>query len=155
MSEESEHPQLKFNPLILMAIAILITFLTQWVFPLPFFYPTLGSGIGAVLFIGGFVLGFPALNAMMQVKTSPNPNHAPTNLVLGGTYRLTRNPMYLGMVVSYIGLFIFSHNLWFIPFTPILVWLVTIWVIIPEEQFLEKKFGDQYVLFKSQVHRWI
>jgi protein-S-isoprenylcysteine O-methyltransferase Ste14 len=32
---------------------------------------------------------------------------------------------------------------------------MTAWVIIPEEKFLAQKFGEEYVQFKTRVHRWI
>jgi len=63
--------------------------------------------------------------------------------------------MYLGMLISYSGLFIFFQNPWFILFLPILSWLFTIWVIIPEEKYLEETFGQDYLDFKSRVRRWI
>jgi protein-S-isoprenylcysteine O-methyltransferase Ste14 len=111
--------------------------------------------VGAILFIGGFTLGFPALRGMLKAKTSPNP-HRPVNaLVREATFRFTRNPMYLGMLVSYTGLFIFFRNPWFILFLPFLVWSFTSLVIIPEEKYLEEKFGQDYLDFKSRVHRWI
>ena len=111
--------------------------------------------MGVILFIGGFSLGFPALRGMLKASTSPNPHRPTTALVRDATYRITRNPMYLGMLISYAGLFIFFQNPWFVFFLPILVWLLTIWVIIPEERYLEQKFGAEYLDFKGRVRRWI
>jgi protein-S-isoprenylcysteine O-methyltransferase Ste14 len=97
----------------------------------------------------------PAFRGMLKSSTSPNP-HRPTNaLVRDATYRFTRNPMYLGMLISYAGLFIFFQNAWFILFLPILIWLFNAWIIIPEEKYLEEKFGHDYLDFKSRVRRWI
>jgi protein-S-isoprenylcysteine O-methyltransferase Ste14 len=127
----------------------------QWFLPLPFF-PRLPSRIlGAILFLGGFALGFPALRSMLKASTSPNPHHPTRALTLEGTYRITRNPMYLGMLISYSGLFIFFQNLWFLLFLPILIWFFTAWVIIPEEKYLEGKFGKEYLDFKARVRRWV
>jgi protein-S-isoprenylcysteine O-methyltransferase Ste14 len=155
MNEKVNHPQLVFNPLLLLAIAIVITALLQWLFPMRVIPLALARLIGMILFFGGLALGFPALLGMIRAKTSPNPNHAPTALVLSGIYRYTRNPMYLGMLISYSGLFIFVQSLWWLLFIPFLAWLTTIWVIIPEEIFLAQKFGEEYLQFKTRVHRWI
>ena len=155
MNSKTDHPKLTVDAPVLLAIAILLTIMLQRLLPLPFF-PTLPSRmIGASLFISGFFLGFPALRGMLRVHTSPNPHRATTQLVFDGSYRITRNPMYLGMLISYSGLSIFFQNPWFLLFLPILIWLFTAWVIIPEEKYLEEKFGNEYMDFKAHVHRWI
>ena len=156
MNPKTDHPQIKVDAPVLLAIAIVITIVLQRLVTLPFFLPVLPSRIlGAILVLLGLSLGFPAFRGMLKARTSPNP-HRPTNaLVFEGTYRLTRNPMYLSMLVIYAGISIFFQNPWFILFLPILGWLFTAWVIIPEEQYLERKFGAEYLDFKSRVHRWI
>lgn len=155
MNQKFDHPLLVVNPLLLMAAAIVVTLLLGWLVPLPFF----GDGplrlVGAVMFIAAPILGFPALRGMLTARTSPDPRQPTTALVEGGTYKLTRNPMYLSMVIAYAGLFIFLQNLWFLPFVPVLVWLLTKWVIVPEERYLEQKFGSEYQNFVSRVPRWI
>lgn len=155
MNASIDHPKINIDAPVLLAVAILLTFLLQRLVPLPFF-PTLISRIlGAILFLGGFTLGMPAFRGMRNVHTSPNP-HRPTNaLVRDATYRFTRNPMYLGMLISYAGLFVFFQNPWFILVLPFLVWSFTTLVIIPEENYLEEKFGSEYLDFKSNVRRWI
>jgi protein-S-isoprenylcysteine O-methyltransferase Ste14 len=155
MNPKTDHTSITIDAPVLLAIAILLTVVLQWLIPLPFL-PSLPSRItGAILFIGGFVLGFPALRGMLKASTSPNPHRPATTLVRDATYRITRNPMYLGMLISYSGLFIFFQNPWFILFLPILIRLFTTWVIIPEEKYLEEKFGKEYLDFKSRVRRWI
>jgi protein-S-isoprenylcysteine O-methyltransferase Ste14 len=156
MNPKTDHPQTTIDAPVLLALTILLTIVLQKLFPLPFPLPGLPSRIlGAILFIGGFALGFPALRGMLKAKTSPNP-HRPTNaLVFNGTYRITRNPMYLGMLLNYLGVSIFVQSLWFVLFLPLLIWVFTTWVIIPEERYLENKFGKEYLDFKARVRRWI
>lgn len=155
MNTKKDHVNITIDAPVLLGIVILLTFLLQRLVPLPFFASLPSRVIGAILFIGGFAFGFPALRGMLQASTSPNPHRATTALVRDATYKITRNPMYLGMLISYTGLFIFFQNPWFLLFLPILVWLFTILVIIPEEKYLEEKFGREYVDFKSRVRRWI
>jgi protein-S-isoprenylcysteine O-methyltransferase Ste14 len=155
MNEKVNHPQLGLNPLILLVLAITVTALLQWLIPIRVIPLGPARIIGSLLFFGGLVFGFPALLGMIRARTSPNPNHAPTALVSGGIYRVTRNPMYLGMLISYAGLFIFVQSLWWLLLIPFLARLMTVWVIIPEEKFLAQKFGEEYLQFKTRVHRWI
>ncbi len=155
MNSKTDHSKITIDAPIILAIAILLTFLLQWFIPLPFL-PGLPSWIlGVILFFGGFALGMPAFRGMLRARTSPNPHHPTTALVRDASYRLTRNPMYLGMLISYAGLFIFFQNPWFILFIPLLIWSFTKWVIIPEERYLEEKFGQDYLEFKTEVRRWI
>lgn len=155
MNTKTDRPKMTIDAPVLLAMAILLTFVLQWLLPLPLLPGIPSRIIGLVLFLGGFTLGFPALRSMLNANTSPNP-HRPVNaLVRDATFRFTRNPMYLGMMISYAGLFIFFRNPWFILFLPVLLWLFTSLVIIPEEKYLEEKFGQDYLDFKSSVHRWI
>ena len=155
MNPTSDHPATKVDAPVLLVITILITIALQRFMPLLFF-PSLPSHVlGAVLLLGGLTLGFPALRGMLKASTSPNPHRPTTALVFEGTYRFTRNPMYLSMLMIYAGISIFLQNPWFILFLPILVLLITIWVIIPEEKYLENKFGAPYLDFKSRVRRWL
>lgn len=155
MNSAIDHPQIKIDAPVLLGIVILVTFGLQWLLPLSFFPSFPGRIIGGILFVGGFFLGFPALRGMRKASTSPNPHHPTRTLISEGTYRITRNPMYLGMLISYSGLFIFFQNPWFLLFLPILIWSFTTWVIIPEEKYLEGKFGKDYLNFKARVRRWI
>ena len=155
MNPKTDHPKLTVDAPVLLAIAVLLTFLLQRFVPLPFFPSVPSRIIGTILFISGFAFGFPALRGMLRAKTTPNPHRATTALVRDSTYRFTRNPMYLGMIISYAGLFIFFQNPWFMLCLPFLVWLFTTWVIIPEEKYLEHKFGAEYQDFKTRVRRWI
>jgi protein-S-isoprenylcysteine O-methyltransferase Ste14 len=155
VNTNADHSKITVDAPVLLAIAIVLTILLQRFVPLPFF-PSLPSRIvGAILFFGGFALGMPAFRGMLRAKTSPNPHRPATALVREGTYRFTRNPMYLGMLCWYAGISIFFQNPWFILFLPLLVWSITNWVIIPEEKYLEEKFGRDYLDFKSRVRRWI
>jgi protein-S-isoprenylcysteine O-methyltransferase Ste14 len=63
--------------------------------------------------------------------------------------------MYFGMLLAYAGLFIFLQTPWFVIILPILAWTLTRMVIVPEENYLQQKFGDEYMQYKSRVPRWI
>ena len=155
VNTNADHSHIVVDAPVLLAVAVILTILLQHFVPLPFF-PGLSSRIlGAILFFGGFALGMPAFRGMRNKRTSPNPHRPSTALVREGTYRFTRNPMYLGMLISYAGLSIFFQNPWFLLFLPFLVWFFTSWVILPEEKYLEEKFGRDYLDFKSSVRRWI
>jgi len=111
--------------------------------------------VGVVIMAVNLMIGLPAVRGMLKAKTSPNPNHPSTTLVLSGPYRFSRNPMYIGLTLLYAGLMVFFQLPWGILFTPIVIWLITLWVIRPEEEYLEHKFGSAYLKYKQTVRRWI
>jgi protein-S-isoprenylcysteine O-methyltransferase Ste14 len=155
VNKNADHSHITLDAPVLLAAAIVLTVLLQRLVPLPFL-PSLPSRIlGMILFLGGFALGMPAFRGMLHAKTSPNPHRPSTALVRDATYRFTRNPMYLGMLISYAGISIFLQNPWFLLFIPLLIWSFTSFVIIPEERYLEEKFGREYQEYKSHVRRWI
>lgn len=91
------------------------------------------------------------------IKTRQNPEpHTPTNaLYTGGVFRITRNPIYLGFLLAQIVVAIKLNNLYVVLSLPVVWWLLNKWVIEPEETYLEKLFGQEYLDYKQKVRRWI
>lgn len=83
------------------------------------------------------------------------PIQRPSNLVLVGPYRFTRNPIYLGCLLMLLGLVIVWSSV-VTAFLLILVYIVFRYVFIKrEETILEEEFGDEYRDFKKRVRRWV
>jgi len=98
-----------------------------------------------------------SLIQFFRKHTTINPIH-PENtkvLVTTGTYRFTRNPMYIGLLFLLIGWAVLLGRLSPIFMLPIFIWIITIEQIIPEEKILEQKFGEQYRIYKNSVNRWM
>ena len=72
-----------------------------------------------------------------------------------GIYAVTRNPMYLALVILYCGLTVFVGNLWTIFFLPFLIGVMQTYVIRREERYLTDAFGADYVEYRKKVRRWI
>src|SRR5262249_401305 len=90
-------------------------------------------------------------NAGTQVET-----YKPTTtIVASGPYRFTRNPIYLGMVLGLIGLAIAFDSLWILATLVPFYLVIRYGVVAPEEAYLERKFGDVYLGYKSPVPRWL
>lgn len=155
MEQKTDHAPVVVNPFVIYFGLAAAAILLQRILPLPFVSQSTARVLGAFLIALNFIFGLPALRDMLQAKTSPNPHRPSTVLVLSGNYRFTRNPMYIGLTLMFAGLLTFFEISWGLLFVPLVVWLITIWVIVPEEKYLEKKFGDEYLLYKSKVRRWI
>lgn len=141
-------------PVIFVA-ALLVGVLLSLAFPVTFLPRVVTVLVGSACFLLPFLLGFAALGAMRRVKTSVNPYRPTTALLTGGPYRLTRNPMYLAMVIQYVGLALLFNALWAIVLLPLVLVIVHFTVIKREERYLEQKFGEDYRAYKAKVRRWL
>lgn len=153
---KSDHAQIILNPFFIYFLMAACAVLLQRLLPLP----AVLSGpvprtIVALIMIINLVIGLAAARGMLTARTSLNPHRPTTALVLSGPFRFTRNPMYVGLTVFYIGLMLVFELTWGLILLPIVVWLITIWVIVPEEKYLEQKFGSDYLDYKSRVRRWV
>jgi protein-S-isoprenylcysteine O-methyltransferase Ste14 len=104
-------------------------------------------------------LGFDAagLLAFYRAKTTVNPLQPgkASALVATGVYRVTRNPMYVGMALL---LSAWALTLGTLPMLagPVgFVLFITRFQIIPEERFMAAKFGEAYAAYCRRVRRWL
>jgi protein-S-isoprenylcysteine O-methyltransferase Ste14 len=63
--------------------------------------------------------------------------------------------MYLQMILICIGVAIILGNVWILVVTPLGTWVLQRFAILPEEAYLERKFGAQYLAYKRRVRRWL
>lgn len=120
-------------------------------FPAPARYWAGGSiVVGSVL-----GLGLWSVVLMRRSGQSENPWKPTLSIVQDGPFRITRNPMYLQMILVCIGFAIILMNLWILLLTIACGWMLRRFVILPEEAYLEEKFGEEYLAYKRNVRRWI
>lgn len=112
---------------------------------------------GIVLVICAILIDVWSLGLFFRAKTTFNPikPNKTTELVTTGLYQYSRNPMYLGMVIILLGWGIYLSCLSAFLLIPLFMWVLTEQQIKPEEQVLQKKFGDAYHHYQQQVPRWL
>lgn len=91
----------------------------------------------------------------LQTTVDPLHPHAASTLVHSGIFRITRNPMYLGMAVMLIAGAVFLQSVTGLLVTGLFVLILTEMQIKPEEQALRQLFGDDYATYCNKVRRWI
>jgi protein-S-isoprenylcysteine O-methyltransferase Ste14 len=113
--------------------------------------------IGFALIIAGLCSDGTSLIQFFSAHTTVNPLHPERTekLVKTGTYRFTRNPMYVGLLLLLTGWGVLLGSLSPFIMLPVFIWVMTIGQIIPEEKILEQKFGQQYLDYKLAVKRWL
>ena len=112
--------------------------------------------IGALIVAGAVIaLGLWSVVLMRRSGQSENPWKPTTRILERGPFRVTRNPMYLQMVVGCVGFAVLLANPWILLLTPLCALALQRWAIVPEEEYLERKFGAAYLAYKRRVRRWL
>ena len=111
----------------------------------------LGSGL---IILGFLIVIWPAAS-FGRVGTPIRPFEESTDLVTNGMYRVTRNPMYLGMVAVLLGVAVLFGSASPFLLIPIFGWIIQTKFVKFEEALLEETFGDEYIEYKSRVRRWL
>lgn len=111
--------------------------------------------IGILVFAFGLSITFSSFYLFKKSKTPIIPGQKPKFMVAEGTYKFTRNPMYLGVTIALAGVAIYLGNL-FSFITPLIFFLVMNFYFVPfEEKLLENIFGKKYLDYKKKVGRWV
>jgi protein-S-isoprenylcysteine O-methyltransferase Ste14 len=113
------------------------------------------SGAGAVVFLVGAVLAAWGWLIFRKAKTTRVPGETSIAMVNWGPYRFTRNPMYVGLFIAYLGEAGILRQLFPVLLLP-LVFIYLNWVVIPvEEGKLRLTFGARYEEYQARVGRWL
>lgn len=109
---------------------------------------------GGVLFgIGAAIAGWGLLT-FRRARTTTVPGRVSSQLVTWGPYRFSRNPMYVGLVLAYLGEAGILRQVWPVFLLPLTVAYIN-WVVIPvEEGKLKEVFGEDYEQYRARVRRW-
>jgi len=79
---------------------------------------------------------------------------SPTKVVTSGPYALSRNPMYLGWTVAYLGIALVARSRWLLILLPALL-AYTHGTVLHEERRLETRLGRDYTQYRARVRRYL
>jgi len=121
---------------------------------------TAGSSVlvalGIAVLAAGIALDIVALRTFGRRGTTVLPALRPTSVIVAsGPYRFTRNPMYVGLALAYIGIALLANTVWQFLLLPAGVLAVDRYVIRREERYLAAKFGEEYNAYRRHVRRWL
>lgn len=110
---------------------------------------------GGAAFVVGLVFAGDAVIRFIRAGTNIDPTRAPTVFIPNGSYRLSRNPMYVGMTAILLGAAILSETL--IAFAvPVVFLLILDRLHVPmEERWMERTFGHSFAEYRARVRRWL
>jgi protein-S-isoprenylcysteine O-methyltransferase Ste14 len=153
-----DHAHVAIKPPLLFAGALVLGCLLTWFFPIG---PGLGAANATALAAGlglaaaGIALTALSVRVFARAGTSVIPTHASTALVATGPYAVTRNPIYIGFVLVFLGFAIVLTSVWLLLLLIPVLAILQRGVVEREEAYLEGKFGDAYRKYKARVPRWL
>lgn len=121
----------------------------------PFLYEPVQYLGGAGLLIGGIALLAAAMRCFRTSDTAVETWRASTTIVADGPYAGTRNPIYVAMLLVYTGIGVIANAPAVVALLPLLFAVLHFGVVLREEDYLECKFGESYLLYKQTVPRWV
>jgi protein-S-isoprenylcysteine O-methyltransferase Ste14 len=151
----ADNAGVRFPPPLLYALAVLGGYLLNRGWPLPVGEGGLVRALAWVLAAVWLVLTVSSIGNFRRFGTSIVPAKPSAALVVAGPYRFTRNPMYVGLAALTIALGLFMDDWWPIVLVLPVLAVVRVFVIAPEERYLERRFGADYVRYTQRVRRWI
>jgi len=152
------NPGVRFPPPFIFIIGLLAGWgLDRYVVALPLTYPSRETllAVGVSLVAIGVLLAACGIITFRIARTSVIPHHSASRLVTAGPYRFTRNPMYTGLLVAYVGATALLHTLWPLVLLPFVIIVMIRFVIQREERYLSDAFGADYTAYCSRVRRWL
>ncbi|KZN61304.1 methyltransferase family protein [Pseudoalteromonas luteoviolacea] len=146
----------KLLPPILFMLTLVTMSLTCWWFELPHYLLFPLNLIGLPFAFAGLMLSVRAKRQFIRADTNVMTFGEPNKLVVEGVFKYTRNPMYLGFVISLLGFYLLlGANELTLGFVVLFVLVSDRWYIRFEERVMLEKFAEQYQAYCRNVRRWV
>ena len=142
-------PPTYFIVLLFSSIGLHFLFPVMRLISLPYNY------LGILIIIFGIILNLWTDSLFKKRQTTVKPHEMPNFFISSGPFRISRHPMYLGMILILLGVAAFLGSLISFVFPIIFVMIMEKLFIPMEEKNLEKEFGDKYIAYKKRVRKWI
>jgi len=155
--DEKDGASVRFPPPLVFVGGVIVGVVVHaFVMPLPVgLSPGLRIAVGVAATVLGVVVLGGAIGLFRRTGQDPKPWKSTPEIVSTGIYRISRNPMYVGMALLQIAIAVGLANWWIIILVPVALAIVYATAVRHEEVYLERKFGDEYTLYQASVRRWL
>jgi len=142
-------------PPLILGAAIALGLILNYFWPAKVLARSLAVPLGILIVFVAVAIGILAVREMVTASTPLDVRKRSTRIVTSGIFQQSRNPIYLGMVLFCIGVAFLVDSLWLLGLVPLFAAILQKGVIEPEEAYLERNFGEEYLRYKARVPRWI
>jgi protein-S-isoprenylcysteine O-methyltransferase Ste14 len=142
-------------PPLILGAAIALGLILNYFWPAKVLTRSLAVPLGILIVFVAVAIGILAVREMVTASTPLDVRKRSTRIVTSGVFQQSRNPIYLGMVLLCTGVAFLVDSLWLLGLVPLFAAILQKGVIEPEEAYLERNFGEDYLRYKARVRRWI
>lgn len=149
-----DHPDLPVKPPMVWLLALVVGWWLHRFLP----WPARGDGIawvGLVVIAVGVLLALWALLTLRAAQTPVEPWKATRAIVDRGPYAFTRNPIYLAFAFVVLGVGLWTNRLAVVAMVVPAFIITDRVIVLREERYLTRKFGEAYLAYRQRVRRWI
>jgi protein-S-isoprenylcysteine O-methyltransferase Ste14 len=157
MENKADHPGVYIPPPLIYVLTFLAAVYAEKIFRIDdsTFHKQPVKIAGIILLVIALFFLVRSLRQFLKSKNTLVTIKPSTTLESSGIYNITRNPMYVGLAIVYLGITCLVGNWWNIILFPLLLLVVQEYIIKSEEKYLERRFGKVYLDYKSKVRRWL
>jgi len=152
---EAKTPGVIAPPPVLYGAALIIASALHWFWPLPIFRASVVRWLGIAVVALGLALVLQVFRTMRAAGTNVDPRRPTTAIVTTGLFRFSRNPIYVGLTLMYLGLTLAFNTWWGLVLLGPLLLTMHRGVILREERYLEQTFSEPYRQYCSMVRRYL
>jgi protein-S-isoprenylcysteine O-methyltransferase Ste14 len=152
---ENDSPGVIALPPVIFGAFLMAGLVPEYLFPWPVMAQTGQYIAGGIVIAASFVLMPGAVRGFRRAETHLDVRKPTSAIITDGPYRISRNPIYMSMLLLYLGIGIMIDGVWILLLAAPLVLVIQYGVILREEAYLERKFGEAYLTYKQSVRRWI
>jgi protein-S-isoprenylcysteine O-methyltransferase Ste14 len=153
--DATDHAGVYVPPPLIYLTGFVVGWGLHYFWPRQFLPSRLAPIVGATCISLALLLVVWSLTLFARAKTAIAPTHPATSIVSRGPYRVSRNPIYIGMAFLYTGIAAWMNALGPLLMLPIVLLVIHTYVISREERYLERKFGEEYRRYQGRVRRWL
>jgi len=155
-ASERDGASVRLPPPLVYLLAVLVGGLLHWLAPLRLpLGPAARVGGAALATALGVAFLASALGLFRRTGQDPKPWVGTPEIIATGIYRFSRNPMYVGMALLLLAIGLGWASGWILVLILPVLAIVHATAIRHEEAYLERKFGAQYLAYKSSTRRWL
>jgi protein-S-isoprenylcysteine O-methyltransferase Ste14 len=155
MDGEERGPDVVAPPPLIYLTPLVGGLVLDRLIPLPKLPRRLTRPLGVATLAGGLALMGWFLRTMDRAETPVDVRRSARHLAVDGPFKYTRNPAYVALTATYLGICLITRARWSLLLLPALLAVVDRGVIEREESHLRERFGEDYEEYRSRVRRWI
>ena len=143
-------------PPLILGAATALGLILNYFWPAKLLAHSLAVPLGILIVFVAVAIGLLAVREMVTASTPLDVRKRSTRIVTSGIFeKKSRNRIYLGMVLLCTGVAFLVDSLWLLGLVPLFAAILQKGVIEPEEAYLERNFGEDYLRYKARVRHWI